>query len=108
MSDTTTPVNLQAYKIDELWAPDHCETCNLSVPDESSRREHMNDKGHRRCLYCGDYFYLAGWVDHCELRHQNMPWNDHMVYSQDAYDMKEGKAQAWAQEAFRKKEEETS
>ncbi|KAF5013243.1 hypothetical protein FDECE_757 [Fusarium decemcellulare] len=103
MTDTTTNVNMKAYHIDGHYAPDHCETCNVSVPGVADRREHMVKTRHRRCLFCDSYYPLAGWADHCETRHLNEPWNDHMVYSQDAYDMREGKAQVWAQEAIKNK-----
>lgn len=100
MSDDNTSVNLQAYTTNGYKAPDHCETCNTSLPDEDSRRQHMNETRHRICPLCDGYVPVGGYYMHCELRHADERWNDHQVAWTDNRDNKE--SQSWATQGDKK------
>ncbi|KAF7545235.1 hypothetical protein G7Z17_g9339 [Cylindrodendrum hubeiense] len=94
-------VVLEAYTINGYQAPDHCESCDASVPDAEARRKHMEETRHRICSLCESYAPLGGYYVHCDERHYNDKWNDHMVAYTDSINMKE--SQQWAVEAIRKK-----
>ena len=88
-------LKLQAYQMDDYFAPNRCELCDIPLPDESSRRSHMADTKHCSCPSCKSYVpvgYLYGHISIASV-HAKEFFNDHMVAHADHEN--ESKAQPW-------------
>ncbi|CAH0058076.1 unnamed protein product [Clonostachys solani] len=94
MPESTGTVKLDAYGSNGYRAPDHCETCDVSVPDQEARRKHMEETSHRRCPLCKGYVPLGGFYTHAFIKHGDEYWNEHQVAFTDRQDLKNAKS--WA------------
>lgn len=94
MSQENVPVKLDAYVTNGYSAPNRCEECDASVPDEKARQKHMEETRHRFCHLCNGYVPLGGIYTHAMIKHENEAWNEHAAAYTDRVNLKS--AQPWA------------
>ncbi|VUC35454.1 unnamed protein product [Clonostachys rosea] len=94
MSDTELTLRRSAYVTNGYQAPNRCETCDVALPDEASRKKHMQETKHRSCPLCDKYVPVGGYYNHAFDKHPDERWNEHQVAWTDMKDR--GSAQSWA------------
>jgi hypothetical protein len=94
MAETDPTLDRNAYVANGFQAPNRCEMCDFSLPDEVSRNKHMQETGHRSCPLCNKYVPVGDYYNHAFDKHPHERWNEHQVAWTDKWDREH--AQSWA------------